>query len=380
MRLFKYKVLITAITTVLAIGACKRTSKDENIVGPSIILAKPGFAVENDTILAKPTRTVVSFGLAGTPGYNVYFKAKFNQVVTWKLLITSRVNGAYKVITGTSDSLGRPNEWDGSSDYRLFSADICDVELTIAGLFDENKEPIKYKTWFKTITAPKYLTSSNGSTNKGPYKTFESGSNFAVHYNQDTDLNALFKFNQQYPDGVNGKYSMWVTANDLNSDGFCGGFQDRATGIAGLFTSSDPNNVYVNMYVKGFNKPNSTVKVFLYELDSISNFSSSNLKAINDWSLTTNAKVGIATHPALLPQGDVFEYSVTADWDGWKLVSIKYSDFKKATSVVTNGNGIKEPMKARELSLEINSFPNNSSDVEIAIDNIVLSTGGPFKP
>jgi hypothetical protein len=71
---------------------------------------------------------------------------------------------------------------------------------------------------------------------------------------------------------------------------------------------------------------------------------------------------------------------IQVDWVGWKLVSVKYSEFSKPSGNGCLGNCKLEPHKVRSMSAGIDSYPNPGYSAEFAVDYFVLSEYSPFNP
>ena len=368
MKIFKSPIIL-AISSLMFFNSCKRTSEDTNQFGPELIVADASFTIENDSLYVMPiTGATIDFN----KGFNAYFKAKFSKKASWTLKIKSVLTGAVREFTGTSDSLSIANTlWSGQSDSLIFSNnDVCTATLSVLGLDN------KWVTNFKSVSQPSLLKTGN-AINFGAFANFDVSSEFAVSYGDKNDQIGFMKADPEYQ-GANGKFSLYVHALDGNGDGFCGGFEmETAVALIGKITSKDPENVYINAYVKGYGKPNSGVKFLLYELDTLN---SDNPQAVINASNLVTEFPDVSKHSDLIKKNDRWEYQLNPSWVGWKLVSIKYSDFKKSKTDGGNGNGKMEPNKVREFTMEIGSYPTTTSEVEFAIDYLVLTQGGKFDP
>jgi hypothetical protein len=130
-----------------------------------------------------------------------------------------------------------------------------------------------------------------------------------------------------------------------------------------LVNVTDPGDLYVNMYVYGVLNQTS-LQVKLYEIDDFANFPSVNPSYVYGNNQDSN---------------DGWIYDMTTNWTGWKLVSIPYSDFKRANDPVYggNGNGVKEPNKVTGMAITLTSQDAYPSG-ELYIDMVNLTTYGPF--
>jgi hypothetical protein len=369
-------IVITALST-LVLAACTRSSKEEPFLGPKVLPAPEGFAIQGDSLGFKFTNsgTKVNF-LKGT----TYFESKFSSEVSWKLAIVSRANGAVKTLTGTSATLDNVTcPWNGESDYLLFSdGDTCDANLTITGYADDSKN-IKMTTKSFVIDSAKNY---NDGIKNHLIVDFEAGAGLATPYFDAQDGN-LFS-NPEYGDSAvhtqyalrnaaHGKFSLRCAGNDVNSNGYIAGYDMKSlVGLVGQVKETDPSEVYLNMYVKGFGKHNTGLTLLLYELDT--------LNVDNHASITGGKNIADTKQGALAYTNDKWIKQVNVNWVGWKLVSVKYSEFKKPNNEGCNGNCKLEPHKLRGMSIGLDSYPATGYSAEFAVDYFILTEGGPFKP
>ena len=160
---------------------------------------------------------------------------------------------------------------------------------------------------------------------------------------------------------VDGNASYGFSGTDVNSNSWLAGVNtDPINSMTLGFATSDPAKYYVNLFVYGTGKANSSIQIKAYEVD--------------DWSQVA------ATYDQT--QNDGYVHDIIIDWTGWKLVSVRYADFKRSSDPVAggNGNGIKEPHQIVGFALGLNSLPTFGKEVEAYVDFLVVTEGGPFKP
>jgi hypothetical protein len=75
--------------------------------------------------------------------------------------------------------------------------------------------------------------------------------------------------------------------------------------------------------------------------------------------------------------GDQFKIERVITWTGWKLVSAKLSDFIQSTAG-SLGTGKISASSLKRFNFEIHSGDGPGKEVEIAVDHICFTYGGPF--
>jgi hypothetical protein len=357
--------LVVAVLATLILGC--RTNKDEKYLGPKVVIAPKGFQVIGDSLLAKPTVAVK--GIDYQNGSPAYFKSDFSNEASWKLVITSKNNGAYKVLNGTSKSLDAAvATWNGGSDYLLFSSgDSCDAKLSFTGYVDGNNEPIVKTTKFKVNKGLIYDGLTFNNVKSHVVADFDNSVLTTPYFDVSAGTNFVSK-NEYRTEKAQGNFALYCTGKDPNNNGYIGGYDmPNLVGLTGKVTSTNPDDVYINMYVRGFGKTNTGLTLLVYELDSLTKFGKP-------------VKIDESEFAGLTKTCDKWIKQINVDWVGWKLVSIKYSSFIKPNSDACNGNCTQEPHKLRGLSIGLDSYPNTGFEAELAVDMIVITENGPFKP
>ena len=376
-----YKPLLLLVVLVITLVSCKRTSKDESFLGPRVMVAPEDFSIQGDTLGFKFTNTgtKVNF-LTGTS----YFEAKFSSEVSWKVEIKSRANGAKKSLYGTSDALNMVScPWNGESDSLMFSnGDTCDAKLSITGFLDSLNSPKLISKTFVITKSRFYEKVINGISNH-TIVDFEVSPGLPgltePYFDKEDELRgAIFSSKNEYSERAHGKFSLYCSGNDINNNGYIGGFDlPSLIGLLGVVKETKPEDVYLNVFVKGFpNKINTGLTLILYELDSLNVSSPAAITAAKGIDVSLMKKLSYST--------DKWIKQVNVDWVGWRLVSVKYSEFKKPNTnegvYGCSGNCILEPHKIRGMAVGLDSYPNTGYQAEMAVDNFVITEGGPFKP
>lgn len=286
--------------------------RDTNIIGPSICQVSDDFKIINSV---STNNSNPDFSL--TP---ITFSASFNELAPWKIKIKGTVSGAVKILEGKGKTISV--DWDGSTDtVFFFRNEVCTTSLEIPC-----REPFQGPS--VTIQGEKNYSGILVSDfeGNGLVTTWSTSSQGTLQsYGIDSSV---------FPPQGEKYYSMKGTDDD-NDYGVGMMMHNNAT--FGLPT--DPSTVYLNAYVKGI--PNSRVDFRVLELD-----------------------------------GDQYSSVQYITWEGWQLVSIKYSDFTLTSGTGVNG---KNPDLCARTRFLLKSSPSGNY-VESYIDYIVFSTGSPFHP
>ena len=69
---------------------------------------------------------------------------------------------------------------------------------------------------------------------------------------------------------------------------------------------------------------------------------------------------------------DNYGWTTHLNWDGWKLISIKFSEFKVGTSPMQS------LAKGSYLSFNLGSQPSKSSEAQFNVDFVLITVGAPL--
>lgn len=325
-------------------------------MGPVVRPAPDGFFVQDN--IFKADKDVADFTSS-----NLIFSSSFSHEVSWTILIKGLKSGAVKEIKGTSSGLNAYNStWNGNSSGIFFfrKDEICIAELRFMGseliLRDTVviSHPILYDR--KEINGVKHNLIDDFEGNGVP---------IAAASKDAYDRNVTMTMDTFSMQGLKG-YRM--AGFDLNKNSWSGGITHNTLlemkTTARVPETSDPDNLYVNLYVYGSGKPNSAIQIKLYEVDSDDDFN----------------KVPSYTYRQDVNDAWIMDIPVT--WKGWKLVSKKYSQFTVARDPALGGNGnkIKQPNRITGMGISLLSLPDPGSDTEVIIDYVILTEGGVFVP
>lgn len=353
MNRFKQNVLVglSAIAVVFSIS-CKRDKHPENLIGPEYKNADPGFYVVNNTFVAAPSDKV-EFTKT-----DVGFTAQFSQEVTYFLTLRSE-KGASKTFTGKAADLSKV-KWDGGHDglYFFNSNDKVFAELSFLGTNVKLQDTL-------TITTPKSygrlvedfelakppLPQVVPGHLKFPAGWYTFGKEASAKApDEDKYYNGVVEYSPSNPKTIqppSGNRYLKVMGTDVNVDFFVDG-----AGMQSKFNllTANADSIYFN--------------VFVYGTGNISDKGS--IKIAED----DNGKGGVQD----IVEDELF-YDFKINWTGWKLVSVKYSDF--SFTAANTGNRIREPKKAGKMGFALLSDPSGAK-VSLIFDYPIFTYGKPL--
>ncbi len=371
------KGIYTILSFLVLLGAgCKR----ETMVGDKVVFVKENPLVANTGLTvnnANPDFTT-SNKKAGTA---VSFAASFTTEVSWKIVIEGNLSKAVKEIKGTGQTIDNGNSvWEGDANTIQFfmTKDTCSISLYVAGIdtaISSSSLIIKKMLSYhlRTVDGVRYLLVDDYDGNHMGTKGMEGLSADAFDY----DNNSFTTIQSQR---INGKNSFHIEGKDLNNNGWIFSMNHKdlvemvtTTDSTKNILSHDPSTFYVNIYVRGTGKTSSAVELKMYEYD-IATTSKSLMDSLKKTTF-------VFTVP-LQAKNDGWIYIIDVNWEGWKLVSIPYSQFRVDNDLTKGGGGnhIQEPWKITAMAVSLLSDPQYGNDVSADVDFVVLSEGGPFVP
>jgi len=279
-------------------------------------------------------------------GDNVYFKASFSKQVDWQLRIQGLSSGSIKFISGKSNMINESNsKWGGNSSLLpFFIEEDCIVELT----FEDHADTLKNQL---NIVSPKnYIDASTvlitdfeagfnpnftGFFQAGCTKALTTGgSGQGVKYLQQfgtCDWDWLIGYIDYYTD-------FWLNENTL---------------------VNDPSQVYFNIMINGDSTisqvagvPNSLFKLEFYEDEDGDGYYDANTE-------------------------DRYDYEFDVDWNGWRMISIRYDDVEKLVLATSGGNGVRNPSKISNIRTLLLANPE-SGFAKADVDFLIWSIGEPI--
>ncbi len=311
------KIFLLIITFAVVLGCRKEESTYDGISINELysdFMMLQNFSIDKDT---------VNFG----SGENAVFSAVFNKPVNWSIEVTGQLSKAKKILSGQSKRIDASNgTWDGSTTiFPMFKAEACVAQLFIEGVSDT----------FVVATAIKSIKVNSGLV----IADFENGFNSAwTRYVQSgANMDWNIKTDSLCPQGA--KYLKM--AGTVNWDYLIGLIDFPATAYGGgntLPLSPNPDNVYFNCLIYGVPNTNESIVLFQFKEDEN-----------GDGVYNANTD-------------DQYDYQITVNWEGWKLVSVKYSDIislNNGQPTTPNGNSIHNPDKIAKISMLDLANPSN---------------------
>lgn len=280
-------------------------------------------------------------------GEKVQFTAKFNKTVSWKITITGETSHAQKIFTDTSKVIDITNGlWNGSTSvFPMFRAEKCNAQLTIVDVVDTFTVAVKIRT-IKTNSGLVIADFENGF-NPAWTKFVQSGANMDFAIKTDALVPQAAKYLRM--------------AGTVNWDYLIGLIDFPATAYGGANTlplASNPDNVYFNCLIYGdTSAQNESLVLFQIKEDENAN---GTFEANNE---------------------DEYDYQITVNWVGWKLVTIRYSDIQTLVNgqpATPKGNGQHNPDKIGKISMLDLANPANGF-ASTRIDYIIF-TSSPLEP
>jgi len=371
------KIFLLSCLSLLALWACKK-KYDTDIVGPDMKFATSNFQIleplsanyfngkkfAKDTvsfgrdtivkILINPATDTTTARVTFQKPFNTFFKAKFNESVKWTISIKGDSSKAEKILSDVGsflDSTVTGVLWNGNSNsFKYFSENETAV-ATLSILGSDVTQTIRFRI---------AKTTAYDATQAILLNDFE-GSYGQTVYNDKLDMfpSPMPKITSSF-NPPQGTHCLVVTGADNNGDYFVGGYQQKFE--PDIFKNYEASDIYFNMYIYGFGK---------------------------DAGLTPNAtklNIGVSEDDKN-PNGsfeadieDSFEKQVNVDWQGWKLIAVRYSELKRSISLENGGSGnnIIQPDRAYSLNANLISSPNGSR-VGAAIDYVTITFGKPLE-
>lgn len=233
----------------------------------------------------------------------VKFQMGFNKNIDWKISITGLVSGSNKVISGFSNSLdSNLNIWNGTtSQFPFFEQEYCAIELTFLNESDTLRDTIE-------IMAPQLYTDGFIVAD------FENGfPTDAFNKPQGGNTLATFVISDDVP--LLGNYYFQM-GGMINYDWALGKIEFKLDYSSNQISSS-PDDFYLNLGIFSDTVDLHTgqfVNVLISESDEPFDPDNNSVANIFD------------------SNEEVYKLKLYIDWEGWKLISIRYSDFVATNS------------------------------------------------
>jgi hypothetical protein len=331
------RILITATIFCIFIS-CR---KDKDIIdGPSISESYSTFKIID---AFKTDKSSVDFNV----GEKVTFSASFNKPVNWEIIITGNTSKAQKMFSGNGKTINVTNAlWNGSTTkYPIFRVENCVAKLVIKDVVDTFSVNVN-------ITQPKKIEGL-------VIADFEAGLNSAWTKFIQSGANMDFKVKTDSVAPQGAKYLNM--AGTVNWDYLIGLIDYPATAYGTSPTmplETNPENVYFNCLIYGVPNTNQSSVLFQFKEDENA-----------DGTFSPNSE-------------DEYDYEIKVDWEGWKLISIKYSDISTLVNgapATPKGNALHNPNKIGKISMLHLANPNDGF-ASTKIDLIMFTSAKPLEP
>lgn len=330
------KNFLSIILLCLVVLSCNKPK--DSFVGPEYSTVSSDFRVEAAFSADKAS---VNF-----QSENQFFSAQFSERASWSMRLEGEESKAVKEIKGLSSVIDASNSaWNGSHDgLKFFKSEKVIATLTLLG---SDKE---YQTVFNIAgvkNSPEAVKLGNGFEDFIPY-TYEYA------YSPFNDGDELSFFDITKEEVIHGDYAFKLAGIDVNKNYYLGLVRRR---FSQNRLVSPPSEVWFNVYVFGNGDKTSKLKIAGKEDENGNNIYDDADKE------------------------DSWEFEIPLDHKGWKLVSVKYSDFVRSTEkgFGDSGNGIREPSKIAAVDFALlTSLPG--SYAEAIFDYPTITEKQPFKP
>jgi len=377
------------LLAALVLWGCRNPKlKDKDFVGPAYIAATANFRVLGDTLSFSSKSPDFS-----TVNTTMGISATLNEPVSWTLTIEGLLSGAVKKISETSNKV-EVNWKGGSSNIYFFrKGEKAVATLSFLGTNYIVKDTITITntvTYNGLIDGVEHIFIDDLEYSSETFKYTA----FSTFYASPNDGVCKDCFSRTYTTNpVQGNSSYFFSGTDRDNNTYVGSFdQSKLNGMAGKIPTTNNDEVYINMYIYGYAKtnPNTMISIIAWEVDSYQNKTSiGKLIPVEDTlaknpSLTLlklagprNLDFKYAQPP--LKGNDKWIYRFKVDWDGWKLVSFKYSNFFRiAFGGSGMGNNKLECHKFSSFSVELDCDPGGA-EAKAQLDHAVVTIGAPFK-
>ncbi len=374
--------LLAFVSSLIIFSGCK---KKETVLGNQYVAAPSTFSVLGDGngVQLKAYNVVKINGIhLPTPMYHAdpahpmkvyltsfyqYYQATFSDKVSWTLTLTSKKAHAVKAFHGLGTFIDSTNtKWDGGSDNDYFfgyssDKDTVEVKLTFVGsdiVVTDLVQLSGQKNYHQQTINGVYhylIDDFDGGNTLCPFSAFYP--DFGDAGGGNTGSNAYYPIKNQ------GNYSYRMYGKDVNNNTYLGSCNTPTLNdIPGsTFTVTDPNDLYINLYIYGFGRANSNVSVIAYE---------------NDADPGQPLAAGTAFNQFI---NDKYIYYIPVTWTGWKLVSFRYNGFLVPNTGGRLGNNTLNPDRLCGLALEMDSYPIQGYEVEALVDMVVVTENGFFQ-
>ncbi|MFL5729952.1 MAG: hypothetical protein ACJ75J_10740 [Cytophagaceae bacterium] len=363
-HLFRFSIIL------LSLFACHRDKLD--FVGPALVSAPEGFGVTSFT--AAPLSVNFATG-------TVTFNAAFTHNVSWVLTITGQPSGAVHVLKGTSNGLTNII-WKGNHDEAIFFMPGDTAKATLSFYNSSVTSSLKVsitgvRNYISNGCAqsvfPRYgdfeTAVKIGQPAWNPFKAAGAHQGVAGHNANGAGLDSLAIDRNGNPIppvqgknyyGIKGLGTQTSFVDGIsNLSGTLGSFNTGSAIYNPATLPSNPDDVWVNIYLYGTGDVNAGVDIEYQESDF--------------------DKSHAGYQPA---EDDAWVAHIPLTHTGWKLFSFQYSKLVPSSNAAFGGNGNKvhEPNRLQSFDVILLKKTNPNSAVEVYFDYPIITVGGPFEP
>lgn len=323
---------------LLLLTACQREKMD--FEGPDLQDLNGTFSILEPFAASKSS---VDF----STGETAHFTARFSKLSDWTITITGATSKAQKVITGKSKLIDVSSSlWNGSTTvFPMFKAENCTAKLTVLGVPDSFEVPINI-TGVKAN--PGFLIAD-----------FETGVNPKWTIFRQSGANMDFKIKT---DAISPQANSYFNmAGEVNWDWLIGliDFPATAYGTSPRFDlTTNPDDLYFNVLLYGQPGTNQSLVLFSFKEDD-----------------NQNGTFDAASE-------DEYNVQITVNWEGWKLVSVKYSDLEylvNGAPGTPKGDKLKNPNKLTKISM-LHLADKSLGFASCKMDYLIFTNGKALEP
>lgn len=326
------------LAILLTFTACNREKMD--FEGPDLQDLNGTFSMLEPFAASKSS---VDF----SQGETAHFTARFSKLSDWTITIKGATSKAQKVITGKSKLIDASlSLWNGSTTiFPMFKAENCTAMLTVLGVPDTFEVPITVQG---VKDNPGFLVAN-----------FETGVNpkWTIFKQSGANMDFKIKTDAFTPQG-NSYFNM---AGTVDWDWLIGlvDFPATAYGTSPRFDlTNNPNDLYFNVLLYGQPGTNQSIILFSFKEDD-----------------NENGAFDAATE-------DEYDVQIPVTWEGWKLVSVKYSDLNylvDGNPGTPKGDKLKNPNKLFKLSM-LHLADKTLGYASCKMDYLIFTNGKALEP
>lgn len=354
----KFNLSLTCINVILIVAitfSCKKYK--EEFYGPPMGIAPSDFTAS--PLIASDANPNFLTG-------SIYFSSEFNATVRWKLTLVGKNSKAIKVFTGVDKSIGPSNTtWDGSTDTtRLFRKDEqVEATLSVFGWKDTLRTTI-------TIAQEKNRgivlgTFENITVNQAS-QNFQDATGLWWFFSFDSPAEKDTVGRYTDPHAPQGMHVIKFAGKDVNQSYYIGKVGLSSPGPVFNFGTTDPDKLYFNLYVKGAGTDLSASgkpKDYKFVIETFEDDEGNGLQYNNT--------------------EDKFSYTISLNYDGWRLHRIKYKSFALDPGSTASPKTY-SPDKIGNIGFYIGANTSaglSATDVvQTAIDYFTVTNNGPMIP